>query len=474
MERQLNKGDAQLNKRIWFVVFTIVVLFLSFYIVTKTVKDTLNAEYEYAVNQIKTSEFESAIYTFDILGKSYKQSEEFITYSEGRMAYDAEKYDEAIQKFESLHDFMDSEEYASKAKKAKQEIENERMYDKACKFLVEQNYAKAYTTFNNLKDYGDSKKLAELSIHNWRLQCAEVISAGIRCSVGIMEDGNVKLSSNDYFYGRDAIEHQWSDVISVSACGEFVMGLRNDGKVLLAKMEKDDRYTYAIDTTDWNDVVDISAGQKFVAALKSDGTVYSAGEGGFGKAEIDEWKNIVAIDTGWQHIVGLDQEGIVHVAGYRSTDLLNKIAAQQDEWHDIVSIATGGSLGSDANGVRHKGTGHIIALRNDGKILAVGDNEFGQCEVEQWSSEGIASISAGDYHTIALTGDGTLLSTQREEDAPDSYKKVNGEWKEEKFVAISGGYGFTLAVNSDGEVKHAGFDGEGQANICKSKIIISR
>jgi len=437
-------------------------------------RDSLNKEYEKAIRQIDASEFESAIATFDILGRNYKQSKEFITYSEARLAYDEERYEESIQKFESLGDFFDSREYASKARDAEQALENGRAYNEACRFYVEENYAKAYAIFNGLEDYGDSRKFAELSKEKWRQQCAETISAGIRCSVGIMEDGSVRLSTDDYFYGRREIENEWSDVVSVSACGIFVMGLTNDGSVLLAKMEKDDQYDFEVETTDWNDVVDISAGQRFVAALKSDGTVYSAGEGGFGKADIDTWKDIVSIDTGWQHIVGLDQEGHVHVAGYRKEELCAEIEAEKDEWVNIVAIATGGSLGYDGHGRRNKGMGHIVALRKDGKVLSVGDTEFGQCDIEDWSKESIAAISAGDYHTVALTTEGKVLSTQRREDAPNSYDKVNNKWKSKKFDAISAGYGLTLAADSNGDVDYTGNNGEGQADVDGWKVALNK
>lgn len=461
-----------LKKEKWFAAAAVAISIFAFYKVADQVKMMLDEEYRGAILQIDRSEFEDAIVTFDILGKDYQQSGKYILYSEARIAFEDGKYEEAAQKFESLDDFEDSQEYAAKARAEQRRVENEQKYNESCKYYLEGDYAKAYTGFSELQDFDDSGKFLGLSFAGWQMQCADTISAGIRCSVGIMEDGHVRLSTDDYFYGRDEIEHQWSDVVSVSACGEFVMGLKSDGDVLLAKMRRDDQYTYSVDTSSWHDVVDISAGQNFVAALKSDGTVYSAGQGGYGKEEIDSWENIVSIDTGWQHIVGLDQDGNVHVAGHGSEKLRYKIEENSDEWRNIIAIATGGSIGKNGRGAPHKGTGHIVAVRKDGKVIAVGGNEFGQRDVEQWSEKNIVSISAGDYHTVALTDEGEVLSTQREKEAPSSYRKVHDIWSTQKFTAISAGYGLTLVVDTDGSVDYAGNDGEGQAMVSTWRIKI--
>lgn len=44
---------------------------------------------------------------------------------------------------------------------------------------------------------------------------------------------------------------------------------------------------------------------------------------------------------------------------------------------------------------------HTVALREDGTVLATGDNQFGQCDVETWSD--IVTIAAGKYHTVGVS-----------------------------------------------------------------------
>ncbi len=47
------------------------------------------------------------------------------------------------------------------------------------------------------------------------------------------------------------------------------------------------------------------------------------------------------------------------------------------------------------------GKRHIAALTFDGKVLAVGDNTYGQCDVGKWS--GVTDIEAGAYCTAAVS-----------------------------------------------------------------------
>ena len=51
---------------------------------------------------------------------------------------------------------------------------------------------------------------------------------------------------------------------------------------------------------------------------------------------------------------------------------------------------------------------HTVALKQDGTVVAVGDNKYGQCNIDGWSN--IVSIAAGSYHTVGLKADGTVVA----------------------------------------------------------------
>jgi alpha-tubulin suppressor-like RCC1 family protein len=53
------------------------------------------------------------------------------------------------------------------------------------------------------------------------------------------------------------------------------------------------------------------------------------------------------------------------------------------------------------------GIAHTLGLRTDGTVLAVGSNQNGVCNVEDWRD--ITAIAAGQYNSLGLKADGTLL-----------------------------------------------------------------
>jgi hypothetical protein len=43
---------------------------------------------------------------------------------------------------------------------------------------------------------------------------------------------------------------------------------------------------------------------------------------------------------------------------------------------------------------------HRVGLKDDGTVVAVGDNTYGQCNVGNWTD--ITKVAAGGYHTVGL------------------------------------------------------------------------
>lgn len=139
--------------------------------------------------------------------------------------------------------------------------------------------------------------------------------------------------------------------------------------------------------------------------------------------------------------------------------------SNKEDWRDIIAIAAGG--GDDV------GKGHTVGLREDGKVFAVGGNEFNQCEVSQW--EDIIAIAAGDWFTMGLDKDGQLFITKPSQDVIDKYNLYTDVFRVEGrsntgviAIAAGGGSAIGLYSDGDGDVIAAGYSQYNQREAANS------
>ena len=86
---------------------------------------------------------------------------------------------------------------------------------------------------------------------------------------------------------------------------------------------------------------------------------------------------------------------------------------------------------------------HTVALKTDGTVVAVGDNEYGQCDVSEWTD--IVAISGTDTNTVGLKADGTVVIAGDNEDGQCNVS----DWTD--IMAICSGIP-TVGLKTDGTV----------------------
>ena len=119
---------------------------------------------------------------------------------------------------------------------------------------------------------------------------------------------------------------------------------------------------------------------------------------------VAKWKDIVLVEgTPTTRIVGLTKTGRVKVAPAISKDTSG--SDKTASWRNIVDVATGQY--------------HTVGLQADGTVVATGNNDYGQCNVSEWTD--IIAIEAGNLFTIGVKKDGTVLVTSK----TGSYIPVN-------------------------------------------------
>lgn len=120
---------------------------------------------------------------------------------------------------------------------------------------------------------------------------------------------------------------------------------------------------------------------------------------------------------------------------------------------NAVAIAVGNPGGATKSG-------HYLALRSDGKILAWGTSTYGETNTAALSNSIVTAIAAGYMDSLALRSDGTVYawgySIYGETNVPAGLNSV---------VAIACGIEHDLALRSDGTVVAWGYGSYGQTNV---------
>ena len=133
----------------------------------------------------------------------------------------------------------------------------------------------------------------------------------------------------------------------------------------------------------------------------------------------------IAVDGGENHTVILYSDGTVRAIGdntYGQCDV--------QDWDDIVQISTSFN--------------HTLGLHSDGTVVATGDNSSGQCDVSGWSE--IRKVAAGEAHSIGLRWDGTVVAVGSNR---DNQCKVS-KWT--NITDIAAGKVNSVGVTRNGEV----------------------
>ena len=144
------------------------------------------------------------------------------------------------------------------------------------------------------------------------------------------------------------------------------------------------------------------------------------------------------IATGGRHTVGIRPDGTVVATGNNDDGQCNV-----DGWMDIGHVAAGFS--------------HTVGLEEGGTVVATGNNDDGQCNVDGWTDIGL--VVAGDWHTVGLRNDGSLVATGKSDQGQCD---VLG-WADIQQVAAGGAH--TVGLESGGTMVATGRNNERQCNV---------
>jgi alpha-tubulin suppressor-like RCC1 family protein len=298
-----------------------------------------------------------------------------------------------------------------------------------------------------------------------------------------------------------------SGVVEVSGGAEHSLALRSDGSVLawgnnywgqLGNGETDNQRSEPVAVSGLGPgsaVVAVSAGGLHSLALRSDGTVLTwgsdVGQQQFGGgplvaqpipvvvSTLGPGSGIVAIAAGASHNLALRGDGSVVAWG-----IGGPLGDGGDVGRSTPVAVSGLGAGSGVVAI-DAGEYHSIALRSDGSVLAWGDDNFGQLgngESHENAStpvavsglgagSGVMAITAGSEHNLAVRSGGSVVAWgnntygalgHEDPSAGTTPVPVSSLGAGSGVVAVAAGRSHSLALRSDGGVMAWGWDSNGQ------------
>lgn len=121
----------------------------------------------------------------------------------------------------------------------------------------------------------------------------------------------------------------------------------------------------------------------------------------FGPPTLDRRRRMAVLAAARRHTVACQSDGRVLAVGNGQAGECDVLA-----WSDIIAVAA-----RNVHTASNTGKSHTVGLRADGTVVATGWNGDGQCAVSQWS--GISSIAAGWRFTLGVTATGSVVATGR-------------------------------------------------------------
>lgn len=111
-----------------------------------------------------------------------------------------------------------------------------------------------------------------------------------------------------------------------------------------------------------------------------------------------KWKMASKMSYGWDHAAGILPDGRVVAVGCNSDG-----QCDVSDWENIVKVCCGKS--------------HTVGLRADGTVVAAGNNDDGRCNVSDWKD--IIEIGCCFWQTFGIKKDGTIIDCGFNYDGPE-------------------------------------------------------
>lgn len=319
-----------------------------------------------------------------------EKSEE-CSYAYALERYEYGYYEESMRLFYALGSYQDASEYAKESAAALSE--NEGAGD-LVSILVG-------LTDEQLDERARLKEARESLPHG-------ILATGYLHTVALKDDGTV-LAAGSNRSGQGNVT-EWSDVTEIAAGAYHTVGLLSDGTVVACGSN----HYGQCDVGGWRNIVAIYAGAYNTVGLQRDGTIVSTG---YSSYQTMKWHDVSSLSVGDYALCGVMENG---------QPLTTADELVSDTYFDLVAIdaATANSAGLKADGtVVATGldtsaltgilaidctTNGLFALNESGRVSALFYRERDAIDVSGWAD--VVALSASATHVVGVTRDGRVIA----------------------------------------------------------------
>ncbi|MEA5048574.1 MAG: TIR domain-containing protein [Eubacteriales bacterium] len=334
-----------------------------------------DAAYKNAEALLSAGEYEKAAAAFRALGSyndAAKRSKDTL-YQYAEVLLKSGDAIAALEAFENLGSYNGAYNRANEVRLL--------LYENAQASITAGEFSKAIHLLYYLGSFQESEK-ALLDLALQRYEAGDYGNALLAWNAG-GKDGGAKTRAIEQFASLR------EDLYSrVSAGKQCLLAIGADGtvRVLASSKTSPPAKETLTEITAWNEIRRIAVGENLILGLKQNGTAVAVGlRSGRVAPDVSKWRKVKSILVLDDACFGVTASGRIVFAGD-----MEQAGIDPDKirtWGDVYAIDGGGDF--------------IIGLKVNGRVLALGNDQYGQCDVDSWRS--VATIVAKRGPNVGLT-----------------------------------------------------------------------
>ena len=271
------------------------------------------------------------------------------------------------------------------------------------------------------------------------------VKFGENAAYCLNNDGTITVYTieEDYNLEKRNEYSSWNNIVGIEVVnsrggdGESIIGLRDDGTIAVAAGTEVGRFKI-VDFSGWKDIKWIdTVDSDDLLGLTSEGKFFSTYDDHIDTVDFLKDINCKKVVCAWGvdlSVIGLLPDGsLVSSDGYHYTymslsGLKDMVVLSYDEFFGLTEdghVVFGGNVVSNSSNSEYvdlnlikelvdiraidAGINHLVALKSDGTVVALGNNSMGQCNVEAWKN--IVRVEAFGNTTVGYASDGRVYYT---------------------------------------------------------------